>query len=86
MRTLGLKEAPGSQSPAGFGTGDRLILAYNPDRAAEDAALRQALRDPRTAAIARGSVRPLLKGYRRYVVTDGTTVRLNTRAFQEDAR
>lgn len=78
-RALGWKAAPGPQ-------GDRLILAYNPDRAAEDAALRQALRDPRTTAIARGSVRPLLKGYRRSGVTDGTTVRLNAQAFREDAR
>jgi hypothetical protein len=75
----GLESSPRPQ-------GDRLILACNPDRAAEHAALRQALQDPRTAAIARGSVRPLLKGYRRYVVTDGTTVRLNERAFREDAR
>ncbi|MBX5468233.1 MAG: transposase [Firmicutes bacterium] len=44
------------------------------------------MRDQLTAAIARGSVRPLLKGCRRYVVTDGTTVRLNARAFREDAR
>jgi hypothetical protein len=85
-RTLGLKEAPGPNSPGGCWAGDRLLLAYNPERAAEDAALRQALRDPLTAAIARGSVRPLLKGYRRYVVTDGTTVRLNARAFREEAR
>ncbi len=81
-----MKEAPGSKSPEGSWTGDRLILADNPERAAEDAALRQALRDPRTAAIASGSVRPLLKGDRRYGVTEGTTVRLNARAFQEDAR
>jgi hypothetical protein len=55
MRALGLKEAPGPQ-------GDRLTLAYNPDRAAEDAVLRQALRDQLTTATARESVRPLLKG------------------------
>jgi hypothetical protein len=85
-RTLGLKEAPGPNSPGGFRAGDRLILADNPERATEDAALRQALRNQLTAAIARGSVRPLLKGYRRYVVTDGATVRINERAFREDAR
>jgi hypothetical protein len=77
-RALGWKEPPGLQ-------GDRLILPDNPERAAEDAALRQALRDQLTAAIASGSVRPLLKGYRRYGVTARTTVRLNAWAFQEEA-
>jgi len=78
-RLLGLKEAPGPG-------GTRLILAYNPERAAEDAALRDALREQLAAALDHGAVRSLLKGYRRYVITEGTPLRINEQAFRADAR
>ncbi|MCY0899946.1 MAG: IS1634 family transposase [Firmicutes bacterium] len=78
-RALGVKEAPGPG-------GTRLILVYNPERAAEDAALRDALRAQLARAIDQGSVRPLLKGYRRYVITEGTTIRIHEQAFRGEAR
>jgi hypothetical protein len=74
-RALGLKEAPGPG-------GTRLILAYHLERAAEGAALRE----PLAAAIHQGSVRSWLKGYRHYVMTAGTTVRIHEQAIRAEAR
>ncbi len=78
-RALGVKEAPGPG-------GTRLLWVYNPERAAEDAALRDALRAQLAAALDHGSLRSLLKGYRRDLITEGTTVRINERAFRAEAR
>jgi hypothetical protein len=70
-----VKEAPGPG-------GTRLLWVYNPERAAEDAALRGQL----AAALDHGSVRPWLKGYRRDLITEGTTVWVNEQVFRADAR